>query len=38
LDDGQPNGADEYDAGDYDKEPPQKNDIHLAEDEREGNF
>jgi len=38
--DGQANGHDDYDAGDYDKEPQQKNDIHLAEneDEGEGNF
>lgn len=36
LDDGQANGADDqYDVADYDKEP-QKNDIHLAEGEDEG--
>ncbi|XP_011696191.1 PREDICTED: Golgi integral membrane protein 4 [Wasmannia auropunctata] len=35
LDDGQANGGDDqYDGGDYDKE--QKNDIHLAEGEDEG--
>ncbi|GAB1867065.1 Golgi integral membrane protein 4 [Camponotus japonicus] len=37
LDDGQANGGDDqYDGGDYDKEPQQKNDIHLAEGEDEG--
>lgn len=37
LDDGQVNGGDDqYDGGDYDKEPQQKNDIHLAEGEDEG--
>ncbi|XP_020277904.1 Golgi integral membrane protein 4-like [Pseudomyrmex gracilis] len=37
LDDGQANGADDqYDVADYDKEPQQKNDIHLAEGEDEG--
>ncbi|XP_012226210.1 Golgi integral membrane protein 4 [Linepithema humile] len=35
LDDGQGND-DQYDGGDYDKEPQQKNDIHLAEGEDEG--
>ncbi|XP_011633963.1 Golgi integral membrane protein 4 [Pogonomyrmex barbatus] len=37
LDDGQANGGDDqYDGGDYDKEPQQKNGIHLAEGEDEG--
>lgn len=37
LDDGQANGGDEqYDGGEYDKEPQQKNDIRLAEGEDEG--
>jgi len=37
--DGQANGREDYDAGDYDKESQQKNDIHLEnEDEGEGNF
>ncbi|EZA50248.1 hypothetical protein DMN91_012522 [Ooceraea biroi] len=37
LDDGQVNGGDDqYDGGDYDKEPQQKNDIRLAEGEDEG--
>ncbi|XP_036149473.1 Golgi integral membrane protein 4 isoform X3 [Monomorium pharaonis] len=37
LDEGQANGGDDqYDGGDYDKEPQQKNDIHLAEGEDEG--
>lgn len=37
MDDGQANGGDDqYDGGDYDKEPQQKNDIHLAEGEDEG--
>lgn len=35
LDDGQGND-DQYDGGDYDKEPQQKNDIHLGEGEDEG--
>ncbi|EFN85270.1 hypothetical protein EAI_15707 [Harpegnathos saltator] len=37
LDDGQANGGDDqYDGGEYDKEPQQKNDIRLAEGEDEG--
>jgi len=37
LDDGQANGGDDqYDGVDYDKELQQKNDIHLAEGEDEG--
>lgn len=35
LDDGQANGGDDQYDGDYDKEQ-QKNDIHLAEGEDEG--
>ncbi|XP_032684873.1 Golgi integral membrane protein 4-like isoform X1 [Odontomachus brunneus] len=36
LDDGQANADDQYDGGEYDKEPQQKNDIRLAEGEDEG--